>query len=36
LKPSCCSAAHYPPLNDAEIVVRAAGDKQAEGNGDAD
>jgi hypothetical protein len=25
----------YLPLNDAEIVVRVAGDKQAEGNGDA-
>ena len=25
----------YLPLNDAEIVVRVAGDKQAEGNGGA-
>jgi hypothetical protein len=25
----------YQPLNDAEIVVRVAGDKQAETNGDA-
>ena len=25
----------YLPLNGAEIVVRVAGDKQAEGNGDA-
>jgi hypothetical protein len=25
----------YLPLNDAEIVVRVAGDKQAEGKGDA-